>query len=339
MGLRESGPRKKEELGDVVSRRAFLKGGLGVGAVAAMPGVVYALTESQALREKEDDAYLALISKDPTAQRLFQEAPTQKQVGSVIRSLARTNELWIKDFERRGGLMHDGARILLDAKRHFRGNGTVLKVAADDRTGGKNKYFLVTAAHVARNVPLSGGKSWTYHPGDIDVALYEMSEGEAMNPRTQRVSALSLLPLAKQGEDISGQVGMVLASDNDAGPFERKQYPSRISPRLSDEVLRRMNVRVREDVQYMKKSNRESWRLIILPPGEAKPQSNGRLPTEGASGGAFLHVPPGSQEVAFGGLYVAGRETAAEGVTYSIGVVVDHMYVRETLEAYFRNSQ
>lgn len=285
-------------------------------------------------REKQDEAYFLRLARDPIARKLFQEAPTQKELGAVMRSLAKTNAKWINAFKRDEKRMHNGALALHTNWGQFVGNGTILKVPDRRKVSGQEyRHIVATASHVADHVPPPPGTSWTRHPKGRDVAVRDLSESERTSVATGTTGALLFRP--DDDKDITGEVGAVIAHDDDEGPLARKLYPSRISPFISSHVLRTGGIKPEEYPPQYDRDDYAAMRIVVLPPGQAVKPKDKKEPVKGVSGGAFVYMPRGSAEPAFGGMFVAAARIYEGFVMYEAGLVIDRSYVRETLEEHF----
>lgn len=343
MGSPESGPHKRKE--PELTRRGFLQGLASAGALVAMPAAARAASYKEWLREREkqDEAYFQKLIRDPIARKLFQEAPARKDLGAVMRSLEKTSAKWIDAFRRDEKHMHNGALALHGNWGKLVGNGTILKVPDARKDGGQETYHYIvaTAAHVADLVPPPSGTSWTRHPKGRDVAIRELSESEKASLATGGTGALLFRP--SDDKDITGEVGVVVAHDDDDGPLARKLYPSRISPTVSSTVAQLMKIK-REEVKYKREPDFAASRLMVLPSGEAKItykpgteviDTSKPTPARGVSGSAFVYMPRGEREPVLGGIFIGAVPSWVEGVRYDTGLVVDRSYVRETLEEHF----
>jgi len=340
----ESGPGNKGEGPDEPSRRLFLQGLASVAAFAAAPKAALALTNQELLRNREDEIYFNTLISDPIARQRFRETSTRKETASVLRSIAKTKAPWIEEFDGDQRRMHRGALAFRDRDGVLKGNGTILKIPAEGVEGkdaGKDKfrYLVVTASHVADQVPPPAGTHWTLHREERDVAVRDLSADELARAKAES-DALLLPPLQKGGEDITGEVGTVIAHGNGLNAPVRKLYPSRLSPKISTPVLAAMYVKLPEvGKKYLHEADFNAVRMITLPydeaakTGQKKDQSS---PMNRVSGSAFVYIPKGSKELAFGGLIVSGVKAYSEGVSYDVGFILDHMYVREAIDEHLK---
>ena len=283
--------------------------------------------------EKEDEKYINTLIRDEMARKRFKETPTKKEAAAVMRSLAKTDASWIREFNRDEGRMHRGALAFYDHAGVLKGNGTILKIAREEKKGGNNAYhyLVVTASHVADLVPAPQGTHWTRHPEGRDVAVRELTEDELARAKAES-DALLLPPLQKGREDITGEIGAVIAHGNGKNAPVRKLYPSRLSPKISFPVMTAMNIGLPVPRKYMYEEDFNEMRAMAVPYNEAmKGLHDQPPPMNRVSGGAFVHLPRGSRELSFGGFLVAGVKAFGEGVSYDIGFVLDHMYTRETI--------
>jgi len=340
----ESGPENRGEGPDKPSRRRFLEEGLAsLGALAVNPRIAQALTNQELLRERSDERYFNLLTKDPMARKQFQETPTRGEVAATLRSIAKTKAPWIEQFNRDAKRMHRGALAFRDVGGVLMGNGTILKIPIEGAGGeaGKDKfhYLVVTASHVADQVSPPAGTHWTRHREERDVAVRDLSADELVRAKSAS-DALLLPPLQQGGEDITGEVGTVIGHGNGMNAPVRKMYPSRLSPKISFPVLTAAYVRLPEaGKKYMHATDFDAVRMITLPYDEAAkrgPNKDQPTPMNRASGSAFVYIPKGSKEMAFGGILVSGVKAYPEGVSYDVGFILDHMYVREAIDEHLK---
>ncbi|OGG73772.1 hypothetical protein A3A40_00895 [Candidatus Kaiserbacteria bacterium RIFCSPLOWO2_01_FULL_54_20] len=338
----ESGPGNRGEGADKPSRRLVLQGLASLGALAATPRIAQALTNEELLRERSDERYFNLLTKDPIARKQFQETPTRGEVASTLRSIAKTKAPWIEAFNRDAKRMHQGALAFRDGGGVLKGNGTILKIPIEGGGAGKDKfhYLVVTAAHVADKVPPPSGTHWTRHREERDVAVRDLSADELARTKSES-NALLLPPLQEGKEDVTGEIGTVIAHGNGINAPVRKMYPSRLSPKVSFSVLTAMYMTLPKPVKYMHAADFDAVRMITLPyneTGKTGPRKDQPSPMNRASGSAFVYMPKDSKEMAFGGLLLSGTKAYPEGVSYDVGFILDHMYVREVIAEHQKNS-
>ncbi|MBI2613029.1 hypothetical protein HYW59_04475 [Candidatus Kaiserbacteria bacterium] len=344
MGSLESEAKGK---GKKMSRRSVLQGLVSTGTLAAMPTAVRAASYKEWLREREkqDEAYFQKLVRDPNARKRFQEAPTGKELGSVMRSLAKAKAQWIEPFKQDEKRMHGGALTLRNERGAFIGNGTLLKVpmSRKDSAAEEYHYLVATTAHVADMVPPPAGTRWTLHPKERDVAVRELSALERASVATGTQGAL--LFRLQDNRDITGEVGAVIAHDNDRGSLERKLYPSRISPTVSGAVTRLMGMDMTKMEKYTREPDLGAYRVITLPSGEAKivykpgtrvVDESRPQPARGVSGSAFVHTPRGATEPALGGIFVGALPSRVDGDAYDAGFVIDRSYIGETITEHLK---
>ena len=292
-----------------------------------------------------DELFFEQLLNDPMELAKFRQNPKIEEIGKLIRVLAKTEDEWTKPIEHNANALHAGARELYNEKNIFIGNGTVLRIHDDRAQGGSPvyRYVLVTAAHVAKDAVLPEGarlREWAFHPKGGDVAVCELDEN-AVAFRKNKRDALHLgISPKRAARDISGLFGLSIGRDNDFGALERKVYPSRISPRITDKLFQVAGVD--SSGAYQK----DDLRLVVLHPNQIQ-QIQGLYAAQGMSGCAFVFFDEGQQGVEFGGIFVAVTaidipETDEKGKSqkrrYVIGDIVDHVTVREAIQDLFNHN-
>lgn len=315
---------------DKPSRRDVLTGGGAAIVASQIPGQAQAAKSYENVPvTPEDLAYFDNLRRNLALRLAFQENPTREELESVIRVLATFSADWVPSIERRRETLHAGARALFNARDAFIGNGTALRIrdARYPAPPPQYRYVLVTAAHVADGEALHAGR-WVRHPQFSDVSVCELTEREVT--RDGKMDALHFGTTENRLRfDITGEVGVVLARDNDTGELKRKLFESMASPLVNRSHIDALGFATGDLYQT------EGLRLIVLPRGEADVLVRGR-PAQGVSGSAFLHVSPGDIGVEFGGMFVSVLPPIKIGnEMYAVGHIVDHIVAREAIDHLF----
>lgn len=325
-----------------VTRRDFTKAGLAAAIAGFLktPASEAAPGYDDAPLSVGDERFFDELLHDQKKLQQFRDNPQLDDIYKLLRTLAKVNLDWTRDIERKAHAMHAGACELYTKEGRFHGNATILRIHDERVTGGPPayRYVLVTAAHVARDVPVPANalnKSWFYHPHSGDVAVCEVSEG-SVPMRGSRRDALHLgISTKRSTRDISGLFGIGIGRDNDTGSLERKVYPSLISPRVSRRFFQAIGSNGAGLVQL------DEQRLVILHPKEIN-KVNGLYAAQGMSGSAFLVYDEGQQGVEFGGIFIAvggigvpDPANMQQGRMYTVGQIADHITVREAISGLF----
>lgn len=323
-----------------ISRRKLLEGFGAAGLFATLrPGEVFA---GGRFNNAECLAYFDSLRLDLAALRHFREHPSSEELTKVVRALSLVDKKWTADIRALPGALHAGARVMRDTTSDlFSGNGTVLRIRDPEKSAGGPpvyRYCEVTAAHVVG----VGQREWIYHP-TLDIAVREITKGQELE--NAKNDHLHYSWTGSRGQhDISFQSAVILGDDNPnetftdlTTPLRRKCYTSLISPELSPGVFSAMKISVPKEPYYDAETMQQAVHAIVLPPGEAhKPDPKvNQVPAQGMSGSALLFMPrTGRGEgVQFGGIIVSVVEQEfADGQTYSLGFVLDHLEVRTAIQ-------
>jgi len=307
-----------------MDRRNFLRLGVAAAAAAAIPEVASAaLGYDKSPIEQEDIDFVQGILKDPAKMAVFRKEGTPRQALSLVRMLARWDTTAAEKKERK---LHKGAMQLFDAKRILRGQGTKLRVAYSPAPGTTvERYFVVTANHVAENGALApGGVKWVKHPKGYDVAVCEVGVKD---------TALDALDfdVTKPDQDSTARIGTIAGNDDDSGRLETKAHSSHLSPILSPHLLWKA-LGVSQTTRSGGKTpfSGEEVRMAIIRREQAQTDARGVAPWMGMSGAGVTDENGELLGIDSTSVYY-DVPPKINNEAYGLEFIIDRKFIRETI--------